>query len=146
MPSNTKKIANPQTIKSPIKSATRPIAKLAIKTKVDLTGPAPKKRPSPSQKPKPKPTKSPKDPAPPKLPKAIDLPTVISKTPSKQAIVITLLRKPDGSNLAELMQTTGWQAHSIRGFLSGTIKKKLGLNLISQKQDGVQYYKLNAAD
>ncbi len=61
---------------------------------------------------------------------------------SKQYQLIALLKKPQGSNIKELMQAAGWQAHSVRGFISGTIKKKLGLNLISQKQDGVQIYRL----
>ena len=48
---------------------------------------------------------------------------------SKQATLIALLKRPKGASLQELVTAAGWQAHSIRGFLSGTIKSKLGLKL-----------------
>jgi len=47
---------------------------------------------------------------------------------SKKDAVLELLRRPDGATLAELMEATGWQAHSVRGFLSGTLRKKMGLD------------------
>lgn len=68
------------------------------------------------------------------------------KTPNKQSQLITLLKDPKGADIKMLMQATGWQAHSVRGFLSGTIKKKLSLNLISQKQDGLQIYRITSGD
>ncbi len=71
-------------------------------------------------------------------------PTTVNHT-SKQSQLIALLKGPKGSNIQELMQATGWQVHSVRGFISGTIKKKLGLNLISQKIDGVQHYRIETA-
>lgn len=45
---------------------------------------------------------------------------------SKAANVLALLRRPDGANLKELRKATGWQAHSVRGFLSGTVAKRMG--------------------
>ena len=59
-----------------------------------------------------------------------------SKTPSKQAIFLDLLGQPEGANLGQFMDATGWQAHSVRGFISGFIKKKKGLTVISEKTDG----------
>ena len=53
--------------------------------------------------------------------------------PSKQQLCLRLLRRPDGAGLKELQAATGWQAHSVRGFLSGTVKKKLGLTLSSDR-------------
>jgi hypothetical protein len=60
---------------------------------------------------------------------------------SKAAKVLSLLRRPDGASLKELMKTTGWLAHSVRGFLSGTVDKRMGFKLVSAKgQDGERRY------
>ena len=62
-------------------------------------------------------------------------------TESKLQKCLTLLRSADGATIEELMVATAWQAHSVRGFLAGTVKKKLGLNLESKKaEDGVRRY------
>lgn len=59
---------------------------------------------------------------------------------------LNLLTIADGSTIDELMVATGWQAHSVRGFLAGTVKKKLGLNLDSHKaEDGTRRYRIVAA-
>jgi hypothetical protein len=60
---------------------------------------------------------------------------------SKTAQVLDLLKQPGGVTSAELMKATGWQAHSVRGFLSGTVGKKMGLAVTSTKgEDGERRY------
>src|SRR5580692_4241078 len=60
---------------------------------------------------------------------------------SKTAQALELLRRPNGVTLKELMSATHWQAHSIRGFLSGAVRKKMGLAVTSTKdQDGDRTY------
>ncbi|HYW46817.1 MAG TPA: DUF3489 domain-containing protein [Bryobacteraceae bacterium] len=62
---------------------------------------------------------------------------------SKKDIILDLLRRPKGATLAELMAASGWQAHSIRGFISGTLGKKLDLPVVSAKrEDGARVYSL----
>jgi hypothetical protein len=62
---------------------------------------------------------------------------------TKTAQVLTLLQQPDGATLTELMKATRWQAHSVRGFLSGAVAKKMGLAVKSTKRgDGERVYKI----
>ncbi len=55
---------------------------------------------------------------------------------SKSATVLAMLRKRNGATLQQLMDATGWQAHSVRGFLSGHIHKKLGLSIAGEDRQG----------
>lgn len=55
---------------------------------------------------------------------------------SKKAVVLALLRREGGATLGDIAQATDWQLHSIRGFLSGQIAKKMGLKIESTKDDG----------
>jgi hypothetical protein len=55
---------------------------------------------------------------------------------SKTVKVLTLLQRPGGVSMKELMKATGWQTHSVRGFLSGTVGKKMQLPLTSTKDAG----------
>lgn len=62
----------------------------------------------------------------------------------KIATLVELLRRPDGATIETMMQATGWQAHSVRGAISGSIKKTLGLEVISEKVDSVRVYRIGA--
>jgi hypothetical protein len=59
-----------------------------------------------------------------------------AKKQTKQQICVALLSRPEGAAIEELQAVTGWQQHSVRGFLAGAVKKKLGLTLLSEKPDG----------
>ena len=52
---------------------------------------------------------------------------------TKQALVIEMLRRPEGASIAEIVEATAWVSHSVRGFLAGALKKKLGLTIDSEK-------------
>jgi len=55
---------------------------------------------------------------------------------SKQAQVVAMLKRVEGATIPQVMAATGWQAHTVRGTFAGAFKKKLGLNLISEKTQG----------
>ena len=64
---------------------------------------------------------------------------------SKTDKVLELLKRPGGVTAKELMKATSWQAHSVRGFLSGTVGKKMGLAVTSTKgEDGERTYSVKA--
>ena len=55
---------------------------------------------------------------------------------SKQAQVIAMLKRPEGATIAQIMDVTGWQQHTVRGTFAGAFKKKLGLSITSEKPEG----------
>jgi hypothetical protein len=63
-----------------------------------------------------------------------------SKASSKQDICIALLKRKRGVTIPEMMEATGWQAHSVRGFISGALKKRLKLEVDSGKEEGGERY------
>jgi hypothetical protein len=68
-----------------------------------------------------------------------------ARSGSKTAKILEMLRRPGGASARELLKATGWQPHSLRGFLSGTVGKKVGLSLTSTKgDDGERVYSLKS--
>lgn len=63
---------------------------------------------------------------------------------SKLGIIVTLLKRPKGATIEEMMEATGWQRHSVHGTLSGTIKKKRGLPLITEFGERGRNYRIGA--
>jgi hypothetical protein len=61
---------------------------------------------------------------------------------TKHARIIAMLRTPTGTTIAALMTATDWQQHSVRGFLAGVVRKKLGLNLVSEQTDKGRVYRI----
>ena len=62
----------------------------------------------------------------------------------KLGVLVGLLRREEGATLADLQAATGWQAHSVRGAIAGSLKKKLALPVTSEKADGVRVYRIAA--
>ncbi len=69
-----------------------------------------------------------------------------TRADSKQALVIALLQRPEGATIAQIMEATQWQQHTVRGTLAGTLKKRLGLTINSTKEAGGQrVYRIDPA-
>jgi hypothetical protein len=61
---------------------------------------------------------------------------------TKHARIIAMLRVPAGATIAAMMAATEWQPHSVRGFLAGVVRKKLGLNLVAERTDKGRVYRI----
>ena len=62
--------------------------------------------------------------------------------PTKQDVVIAMLRQPEGATVDEVASVTGWQRHTVRGVFSGSLKKKLGLTLASATEERGRVYRI----
>ncbi len=78
-------------------------------------------------------------------PRAVKASSDRTKPDSKQDRIVALLQRPEGATLDALVKETEWQKHSVRGFLAGTVRKKLKLPLLSEKIDGVRNYRIGTA-
>ena len=67
-------------------------------------------------------------------------------TRSKQSRVIAMLQSPTGATIAAMMKATGWQQHSVRGFLAGVVRKRLKLKLGSTKASGSRVYQITGVE
>jgi len=81
--------------------------------------------------------RAPKAPAVPKAGPTIATGATVAniRTGTKQALLIDLLRRPEGATIAEIVEATNWQAHTVRGSMAGALKKKLGLTIASEKDE-----------
>ena len=61
---------------------------------------------------------------------------------SKLAALVALLRRPEGATIEQMSEHTGWQNHSVRGAISGALKKKLGLAVVMEKGEGKRAYRI----
>ncbi len=116
----------PSPSSSPASSSKPPAKSAAAKSPRAASGSRPKVAPSP--KPAVKKTKA--------------VPAPSAEATSKQAQVIALLRGAAGASMADLMALTGWQSHTVRGMLSGSLRKRLGLDVQCQRVDGAHLYRI----
>jgi len=83
-----------------------------------------------------------KKPAPRKTPSAKTPPT---KAQTKQDQLLALLRRPQGTTIEHAAKSLAWQPHSVRGIISGVLKKRLGLTVTSEKGDDGRIYRVATA-
>ena len=66
----------------------------------------------------------------------------VPRTDTKHSRIIAMLGTPAGATIAAIMTATDWQQHSVRGFLAGVVRKRLGLNLVSEQTDKGRVYRI----
>ncbi len=77
-----------------------------------------------------------------KLAKVSKPKAVSASKPGKIDKIIAMMLRPKGASINELIKATAWQAHSVRGAISGTLRKKQGLKVISEKSGDVRLYRI----
>ncbi len=75
---------------------------------------------------------------------AQDTKTPGTRAHSKQATIIEMLKRTEGATIDQIIEATGWQAHTVRGTFAGAFKKKLGLSITSDKTQGHRVYRIAA--
>lgn len=73
---------------------------------------------------------------------SVSPPQIKPKVSTKADLLVVLLRRPAGITAAQMSEATGWQIHSVRGFIAGAVKKKLGLAVATEKVDGQTVYRI----
>jgi uncharacterized protein DUF3489 len=108
----------------------------------DTATAAPKAPKKAKRAPKPKPAKAAKT-KPAKVGRKTAGKAAVARDGSKKATVLGLLQRKGGATLSQIMKATGWQAHSVRGFISGALGKKMGLTVDSvRREDGERVYSI----
>ncbi len=77
---------------------------------------------------------------------ALSSPKTSTRPDTKHARILAMLRTPAGVTIAAIMTATEWQQHSVRGFLAGVVRKKLGLNLVSESTDKGRVYRIRDSE
>lgn len=80
----------------------------------------------------------------PKSAKKADV-TKPARTASKQAMLVTLLQRPIGATIDDMAKATSWQRHSVQGMMSGVLRKRMGLNITSEKEERGRVYRLTGS-
>ena len=70
----------------------------------------------------------------------------VSKLRTKQQRMIDMLRRPEGATIPQLSKAFGWEQHTVRGAISGALKKKLGLSVTSTKEERGRVYRIRAGN
>lgn len=70
-----------------------------------------------------------------------------NRKPTKANAILDLLKSKNGASIDDMTKATGWQSHSVRGFLSGTVKKRMGLTVENEPdKDGVRRYRIPSTE